>query len=191
MNALILNGDRPENVAAESFRDAFTAEFGRRGFGVESVSLPEMDIAPCLGCFGCWTRNPGLCLINDTGRDVARKIIQCDVMILLTPITFGGYCSHLKKALDRALGNLLPFFMKIDSEIHHKPRYEDYPRWVVVGFQNEPDDRQADIFRQLVARNSLNWHSPSFAVDVVPAAEAPSVAGQRVKAVLTQAGFAA
>ena len=157
---------------------------------METVSLPETDIAPCLGCFGCWTRNPGLCLIVDSGRDVARKMIQCDLMILLTPVTFGGYCAHLKKALDRALGNLLPFFMKIDSEVHHKPRYESYPRWVAVGFLNQPDDHQADVFRQLVARNSLNWHSPTYAVDVVGAAEAPDLAEQRVEALLAQAGFA-
>ena len=86
-----------------------------------------MEIRPCIGCFGCWVQTPGECLIDDAARQIAPAIIGSDLVIYLTPVTFGGYSSELKKALDRCICLILPFFTKIDGEMHHKPRYDRYP----------------------------------------------------------------
>jgi multimeric flavodoxin WrbA len=32
--------------------------------------LRELAIAPCTGCFGCWTRTPGECVVEDSARDI-------------------------------------------------------------------------------------------------------------------------
>jgi len=49
-----------------------------------------MQIAACVGCFGCWVKTPGNCVIDDYGRETTRKAIQSDLMVGLIPVTFGA-----------------------------------------------------------------------------------------------------
>ncbi len=82
----------------------------------ENLILRDIDIAPCVGCFGCWLQTPGISLIDDAAREVTRKIMGSDLVAYVTPITFGGYLSDLKKALDRSIGLISPFFTRIGGE---------------------------------------------------------------------------
>jgi multimeric flavodoxin WrbA len=90
MKALVLDGSREGDsltaVAVLGMHSALAA----RGTEVELVKLREVSIAPCTGCFGCWTKTPGVCVIVDSGREAARKVVQSDLIIYLTPSTFGG-----------------------------------------------------------------------------------------------------
>ena len=137
------------------------------GWQVDSLHLSEMDIAPCLGCFGCWIKTPGTCVINDSGRIIPEKIVQSDLMIFLTPITFGGYSPELKKALDRAIPMLLPFFKKVHRETHHVMRYEKYPKLVAIGALPKPDQECEALFKQLLTRNAINYSSPKKAAGIL------------------------
>jgi hypothetical protein len=104
-----------------------------------------------------------LCRIDDTGRSVAASLINSDLVVYLTPVTFGGYSSELKKALDRSICLILPFFTRIDGEVHHQPRYECYPSLLGLGVLPAPDLEQERIFARLVERNAINLHAPSSA----------------------------
>lgn len=150
----------------EVFRQ-LAEEIGSAGFEVDPVDLGRLRIAPCTGCFGCWVRTPGICVIDDAGRETARAALRCDLLVFLTPIAFGGYSSELKKAVDRMLPLLSPFFTRIGGEIHHLPRYPVSPSVLGVGLLDRPDPERERIFRTLVARNALNYHSPRHAAVVV------------------------
>ena len=97
MNATILNGalagDGFVDAVAAALQDALQAQ----GWTVRPWQLADEKLAFCLGCFECWTKTPGLCRIDDAGRDVAESLIRSDLAIFVTPITFGGYSSTLKK----------------------------------------------------------------------------------------------
>jgi multimeric flavodoxin WrbA len=112
-----------------------------------------------------------LCIIDDAGRDIAKSVVQCDLVILLTPVTFGGYSFTLKKAIDRLIPNVLPFFKKISGEIHHVPRYDKYARFVGIGVLSEPDAEMKDVFNALVERNAINLYSPAHTAEVVTVGE--------------------
>jgi multimeric flavodoxin WrbA len=129
--------------------------------------MKNLDIKPCSGCFKCWIKTPGVCITDDIARDVTRNFIQSDLVVFLTPITFGGYSSELKKGLDRSLGIMLPYFTKIDGKVHHKKRYEKYPSIIAVGTLPKSDSIQEKIFKNLVSRNAINAHTPHHASDVV------------------------
>ena len=51
------------------------------GSDVKIVDLSRLQIRPCIGCFGCWTKTPGKCVIRDDAVRVypliarSRKII--------------------------------------------------------------------------------------------------------------------
>jgi len=136
------------------------------GWTAERVRLDEVDIAPCRGCFACWVKTPGVCITDDAGRDLARRLIRSDLAVFVTPITFGGYSYHLKKVVDRLIPLILPYFRRIDGEVHHVARYARYPRLLGIGV-GEPTSEEAAIFESLVHRNGINMHSPRVEACVV------------------------
>ncbi len=159
MKALILNGERNNESLLSVAEAVVRKEVSSAGWQADGVLLREKKIAPCMGCFGCWIKTPGICAIDDFGRDLARMAVRCDVIIFLTPITFGSYSSELKKAVDRfACSMLLPFFMKINGEIHHKPRYKPLPDLIGIGMLPERDEESERIFAGIIKRNGLNLH---------------------------------
>jgi len=165
MKTVIFNGakegDQTINVIEKTIVDQLTKE----GWEVELLELRNMHIANCLGCFGCWVKTPGTCVINDDGRETTRKAIQSDLMVWLTPVTFGGYSSELKKALDRIIPLLLPYFQLYHGQIHHKMRYERYPKLLVIGVQESGVDYE-ETFLALAERNTLNFRHPAYAASV-------------------------
>ena len=160
MKATILNGALPGDsyvdAAAAALQDSLHAE----GWAVTRWNLRDEKIAYCLGCFECWTKTPGLCRIDDAGHPVAASIIGSDLAIYLTPITFGGYSSELKKAVDRTICLISPFFTRIDGEVHHHARYNRYPALVGVGILPAANPPQEHTFQTLVSRNAINMHAP-------------------------------
>jgi multimeric flavodoxin WrbA len=160
MKALILNGYLEEGkcmVPVNKFIEEILIE---KGYEVESILLREKKITECMGCFDCWVKTPGICVINDYGRALVESIINSDTVIYLTPVVYGGYSSELKKAVDRIIPLMLPFFKKIEGEVHHKERYKKYPNIFVLGMMSDEDNKMKDIFYSLIKRNSLNWHGP-------------------------------
>jgi multimeric flavodoxin WrbA len=146
---------------------ALTDVLRRDGSQIETFALREMKLAHCLGCFGCWVKTPGICAEDDAGRQIAQAIVRSDVTVLFTPVTFGGYSPDLKRMVDRFIQIASPFFRMDHGEVHHPPRYEPMPRFLMVGVQRHTNEQEAHIFRTLAGRNAINFHPPSYASEVV------------------------
>jgi multimeric flavodoxin WrbA len=155
-----------------------------QGSQVETFALREIRLAHCIGCFGCWLETPGVCIQADEGRRITEAVVKSDLTVLFTPVSFGGYSSELKKAIDRWLPLELPFFTLRHGEIHHTARYQNYPRLVGIGVQNEPNAGEAAIFLAVVGRNAINFHAGSYAADVVVASASPDALRERFRTVL-------
>ncbi len=52
--ALILDGRIGEDEVAERSLELAGAWLAARDWEVTTLRLSELDVAPCLGCFGCW-----------------------------------------------------------------------------------------------------------------------------------------
>ena len=186
MRATILNGATRDDAPTHRVAAALTDLLQAQGCDVEQIRLEELDIAPCLGCFGCWVKTPGICLIDDAGRDVTKRAIQCDLLTFVTTITFGGYSFQLKKAVDRLIPLITPYFQFIDGEIHHQKRYARYPSLLGVGTLLEPSEAQAQLFRTLIHRNAINFYSSHHAAAVVCPQHEDREVNQALKTVLRQ-----
>jgi multimeric flavodoxin WrbA len=156
------------------------------GAEVKLITLREMKLAHCLGCFNCWVKTPGMCVESDEGRGVAKTVIQSDATVLFTPVTFGGYSPELKKLVDHFIQLISPFFEIEHGEMHHPPRYAHRPRLMVVGVQREYRNAEAKIFKTLAGRNAINLHPPSYAVEVVESIEDPNTLRRHFQELLTR-----
>ena len=158
MNVLLLNGvNKKEDYAAQIYQVLYN-HLKKTNHQVKSYDLDKSNIAPCMGCFGCWFQTPGECIINDDGSLIARELIQHDVVIYFSPITFGGYSCELKKVMDRFIPDILPFFRIIQNEIHHVPRYKKYPNLIFIGTLPSENPAMEKTFFQLNYRNVLNMN---------------------------------
>ncbi|MFX1304693.1 MAG: flavodoxin family protein [Promethearchaeota archaeon] len=158
MKALLLDGSLKNDF--DIICSSIIEELKRNDFEVESILLRDIKAAACQGDFECWLETPGVCKIDDDGRNIAKKMMQNDLIIHFTPITFGGYSSELKKVIDRFIPNILPFFTKRNGETHHKYRYEKRSSIIAVGVLDKPNEEKESIFKELVYRNSLNMGAP-------------------------------
>jgi len=167
VKATILNGSRNNENSLDDIQGIIVDELAAIECNIDSFILRKMNITHCVGCFECWVKTPGVCKFNDDGIEIAKEIIKSDLLIFLTPVTFGGYSSELKKVLDRIICLICPFFTKINGETHHKRRYEDFPILMGVGVLPQPDRDNETIFKKLVSRNAINFHSPAHVGGVV------------------------
>jgi multimeric flavodoxin WrbA len=174
MRAMILNAALDADPLLDQLTARLTADFVLRRYAVESFTLREIPIAFCQGCFECWTHTPGTCKIDDAGRKFSSAFSVCDAVVIVTPVQFGSYSSEAKKMLDRILGTLLPFFRRIDGEVHHVPRYKYPPSLGVLAVTNGVDAANEQTVRTLALRNAINFGAPMHTVQVVSRRDAAS-----------------
>ena len=160
MKAIILNGFKIENGEMAKIHDLMLEELKKLNWDTTSIVLEDKNIAYCMGCFGCWVQTPGECVIKDYEAEIVKNLVQSDLIIYFTPITFGGYSSILKKALDRQISRVLPYFTKVDGEVHHEQRYDKHQPFIGIGFLDNPDAEKEEVFKTLIYRNSINAGSP-------------------------------
>lgn len=171
MKTLILDGSHSDDVISGRVLASLQVNLLSRGGEAQTVTLRDKKIGVCAGDFYCWMRSPGICNTDDDNRVIAEHFMQSDLVILLTPVTFGGFSSQLKRIMDHFIQNISPFFTTINGEIHHQKRYERYPDLLVIGWMDKPDEQSESIFRHLVHRVSINMNAVTTVCELVIGAQ--------------------
>lgn len=113
-------------------------------------------IRPCVGCFGCWTMQPGQCVMRDGYERMGCLIHEADEVAVITRYTYGGFSPFVKNVFDRSIGVVLPFFEVVDGEMHHQRRYPE-TKPVTFHFRGErlteAEQRKAWRYVTAVCRN--------------------------------------
>ena len=122
---------------------------------VEWIDLSKLHIANCIGCFGCWTRTPGKCVIRDDAVKVYPRIAASRRILYVSRIRYGGYDTVMKTMLERAIPVQQAFIRLLDGETHHVQRSVVPKQAVIIGYGDTSPEEQ-EIFRRLVARNAKN-----------------------------------
>lgn len=114
----------------------------------------------CLGCFKCWTKTPGKCILNDSYSEIPKYILENATCIIFTEVKYGCYSSYLKKIIDRfPSGLLLPFFQTVNGEIHHVPRHKNTNlKFIVIGYGQDVTSNEEKTFKALIERNMINFY---------------------------------
>jgi len=123
MKITILDGQNTkENTSWAVYMQALVGQLQDNGHDVQHILLMDKDIHTCTGCFGCWVKTPGTCVIADDGRAFAEALYPADLVVIVTRIPFGSYAPSVKRVLDRSIPVLLPFFTVHEGEMHHVQR---------------------------------------------------------------------
>jgi multimeric flavodoxin WrbA len=76
---------------------------------VDFVTISKSTIEPCRGCFCCWEKTPGKCVIPDDMSGILEKYIQADLVIWSFPLYYYSVPGIVKNLMDRLLPLNLPF----------------------------------------------------------------------------------
>ena len=69
------------------------------GGQVEEIVLRDLKMSPCLEIYGC--KKEGRCAIKDDFQQVYDKLMDCQALILASPIFFYSVSAHTKILIDR------------------------------------------------------------------------------------------
>ncbi len=123
MKVLVLDGS--PKIKSDTFRltEAFLKGLERRGeYEADIIHVREKQIAPCRGCFGCWQRGDGHCVITDDQNGILDLYRSADVIIWSFPLYCYGMPSHLKAVLDRTIPLVRMKMVQLpDGTVRHEP----------------------------------------------------------------------
>lgn len=156
MKVLYMVDRRYDNEISLNFERELDALNESSGNTVEKIEIDKINPKPCIGCFGCWIKTPGLCVINDGVNEINCEIMNSDAAIYITPVLFGQFRSSMKNAIDRFIPNALPFFEKRENGTGHPPRYDKYPKQIMVGYGEYEDDEAQKTFYDVTALHKKN-----------------------------------
>ena len=121
MKILVLNGSPKEKSDTFRMTEAFLKGLNRNGeHEVNVIRVIDKDIAPCRGCFGCWERMDGHCVIEDDQNAILDIYREADIIIWSFPLYCYGMPSHLKAFLDRTIPLVkMKMVQEADGTVRH------------------------------------------------------------------------
>ena len=102
---LILSGSPRKNGNSDLLCDEFMKGAIEAGHQVEKIRVAEKNIGYCRACYGC--KDTGVCVIKDDMAEVLQKMINCDVLVLASPVYFYSIDAQLKAVIDRSVARWL------------------------------------------------------------------------------------
>lgn len=134
MNILVLNGSPKGNKSntlklTNAFIEGITEKINAN---VEIIDVYKLKVHECLGCFNCWSKTPGKCIISDDMGEIINKIVKADILIWSFPLYYFNIPSRLKLIVDRMLPMSLPFMNKSSESGGHPSRYNMKAQRVVT-----------------------------------------------------------
>lgn len=160
MRITILNGNPdPGNSALDGYLQELAARLAP-AHTVTPFVLRDLEVKDCLGCFGCWVKTPGECVVPDATRDIRRATMNSDFLLMASPVTMGFASALLKRATDKLIPILLPYMAIDQGEFHHRARYRRYP---LLGLLLQPaadtTDQDLALISHVYSRTALNMKS--------------------------------
>ena len=164
MKTLIISDRDAHHFDGLDIGDAVQVSLRDAGGDTELVTIDGDAMHPCLGCFDCFVKTPGMCRqTHDAANAVARSEIQSDAVVLVSRITYGGYSYDTKSFLDRSIQIIGAFFEIVDDTMRHSRRYDRFPALISLGY-GAYTDKEAATFADLTRHNALNMRPPRQAV---------------------------
>lgn len=141
-------------------------DLDRDEFDALQIPMDETDIvyskaggiSSCIGCFGCWVKTPGRCVIKDGYENIGRDLAHCHEVHIISRCVYGSYSPFVKNVLDRSISYVLPFFVTKNKEMHHQSRYSNTPKLTVQLYGSTITEDEKKTAEQIAQANSINMN---------------------------------
>ena len=127
---------------------------------VENVFLVKKKIQPCRGCFTCWIKTPGKCVIKDDMAELIQKFCESDIVVFATPVYIDNVTGIMKNFMDRLVAGADPHFEKDEGgECVHIGKLEKPAKLVVISNCGFPEQNHFQVLELLFRRIARNMRT--------------------------------
>ena len=127
---LVITGSPRKGGNTDALVERFAAGALAAGHEVEIINLREKKIGYCVNCNYC-RDNKADCVFDDDARKIVQKALDCDVMVLATPVYFYNVTAQMKTMIDR-------FFAR-EHEFWALPEKDCYYLLINAGLDHHQD----------------------------------------------------
>ena len=121
-------------------------------------------IKHCTGCFGCWIKTPGKCVLKDGYDNMGELLSNSAKVTIISRCFYGCYGPFVKNVLDRSIPWLLPFFKIKNNETHHKRRYRNNIQLTVHFYGEKITTEERETAEKLVKANCNNFYMKNYEI---------------------------
>lgn len=121
------------------------------------IIRPVGNIRHCVGCFGCWVKTPGKCVIHDGYENTGIIMGKCTELIIVSRCCYGSLSPFVKTVLDRAISYIHPDFVFRKGEMHHKRRYDNVITLTAHLYGENITDTEKETAIGLMQANADNY----------------------------------
>jgi hypothetical protein len=130
------------------------------------VPMGEPPITPCIGCWNCWLKTPGNCVMKDSMAESYSDYMNSDTVIVLMD-TAQGFLNHQGKAfLDRTIPHFLPYIEIVDGECHHAARYPSYPDLIFYFDTIDLTKQEEQVLEDYLYRTAYHFQSKAYRIEM-------------------------
>ncbi|MFH0771944.1 MAG: flavodoxin family protein [Candidatus Omnitrophota bacterium] len=130
------------------------------GADVKHVLLAEKNIKHCLGCFACWLKTQGKCVIKDDMEVLLNEFIDSDIVVFATPLYVDNVTAIMKGFMDRIIPIVEPRIEEDEQgESRHPLRFGKSPKIVVISNCGFPGQKNFQVLKLLFKRIARNMSS--------------------------------
>ena len=125
MNALFINGSPRKNWNTHKMLESAMKGASDSGAECEMIHLYDYSFKGCVSCFACKIKNAktnGLCAYRDDLRPVLEKALECDVIVMGSPVYFSYPTGMFRSFLERLLFPIMSYNVNPDGS---RPRAID------------------------------------------------------------------
>ena len=157
MKAVIIDGNMNPSPMTGAVVHCLEPLLVSGGYQVSTITLREMSVQACTMCQQCSITGQWNCTHGDEWPLIAQGAKSADLLLLLSPISFGGHCSLMKSFLDRLLFNLSPNYMRHQTAAAPGRSSHSIARICTIGMLSGADPEQETTFTELCRRNGLSF----------------------------------
>lgn len=127
--------------------------------GEHKIISPGEKIKHCIGCFGCWIKTPGECVIKDAFSRTGSDMGKCDELIMISECLYGGFSSFVKKVQDRAISYVRGDFDIVNGEMRHRRRYKNRIKITAYFYGDDITEEEKITAENIVRANAKNFYA--------------------------------
>ena len=127
--------------------------------GEHKIIKPDVAIKHCIGCFGCWIKTPGECIIKDGFDKTGCLLGKCDELVMISECLYGGFSEFVKKVQDRAISYVRGDFNIVDNEMRHRQRYFNKIKITALFYGENITEGEKYTAEKIVKANAKNFYA--------------------------------
>lgn len=160
---LVINGSpRADKGITEVVTRRFLQGCTENGATSEVIYVTKCKLNACAGELACYFTGRPECQVfrNDDGRELARKWVEADRIVLASPLHFNSTTSHLMRFMERLIAISDPLYIENDGFPTHKVPYAPKPS-AVIGVCAYPGAHNFALFREVMLNyQKVFWLMP-------------------------------